>query len=413
MLERFHRSVHRKTPVRVKPASGNSKESGFRTHLLVVSGKRPAILASTIWALAHESPPAIPDRVTVVTTVVGREAIRRELFTPPGAGKPCVWEGLRSALAAEGHDLAGRLVFGDTGEDVRVITAPDASDRSQELDDLHTSSHYEFAGDFLLDVIRTLTEVDNTRLIASVSGGRKPLVSLLAGALAFLGRPQDRLVHALINDPFDSPSLRPPLYFPPQPPIQYRFFDPKAGVERTISSSSARLTLAEIPFVRLRLLFAKEPQLYRSRYSVLARAYSNRLSELSSPIELAFDDATGMLSVNGQPIELRGREHPFFAFIFDRWQRGEAPFASQKSAEEPLRRFLLSWQQRHLEFNLERDGQDWSRNASTGDVARMLSALRTRLEELGLTTAAGRLFPRSGPAGLPLSPEIVPPPIGS
>jgi len=410
MPEHPKHSVHRRIPARVKPEPAISAESGIRTHLLVVSGMRPAILTSTIWALAHESPPVIPDRIIAVTTVAGRDAIRRELFAPPASGRPCVWDTLRAALAADGHDLAGRLVFGDTGEDLRVFTAPDASDRSQELADLQTAAHYEQAADLLLDVVRTLTEVDGTRLIASVSGGRKPLVSLLAGALSFLGRPQDRLVHALVNAPFENPTLRPPLYFPQQPPIKHRFFDANADVERTVSSATAELDLVDVPFVRLRRLFASESQLYRSRYSVLARAYADRLSQLAGPIELAFDDARGVLSVNGHPVELRGREHPFFAFLFERWKQGTLPYVGHDRAYPHLLAFLGRWKGAHPDLHFERDDEDWLASPRLDDIARLLAALRVRLSDAGLESAAKRLFPIHGPVGLPLPPETAVPP---
>jgi CRISPR-associated protein (TIGR02584 family) len=39
----------------------------------------PAVLTETVWALAHETPPRIPDRVIVITTIAGRQAIEREL----------------------------------------------------------------------------------------------------------------------------------------------------------------------------------------------------------------------------------------------------------------------------------------------------------------------------------------------
>jgi len=410
MSSHSSRSRRSKGSPNVKVTPSVSEKSELLTHLLVVSGKRPAILTSTIWALACESPPVIPDRVIALTTVAGREAIRRELFTPPVAGQPCVWDALRAALAALGHDVAGRLVFGDTGEDVRVFTTPDASDRSRELDDLWTAVHYEHAADLLLDAVRTLTELDDTRLIASVSGGRKPLASLLAGAMGFLGRSQDRLVHVLVNEPFDSPTLTPPLYYPPQPPIQHRFYDARARAERTILSSAAESELVNVPFVRLRRLFAAEPQLYRSRYSVLARAYADRLSQLAGPIELAFDDARGVLSVNGHPVDLRGREHPFFAFLFDRWQQGTLPYVGHDRAYPHLLAFLARWKGAHPNLHFERDDEDWLASPRLDDIARLLAALRVRLGDAGLENAAKRLFPIHGPVGLPLPPETTAPP---
>ncbi len=380
-------------------------DSLSKTVLLVVSGMRPAILTSTIWALAHESPPLIPDRVIVLTTVAGRDAIRRELFAPFALGQRCVWDALRTAMAACDLDVAGRLVFGDTAEDLRVFTIPDRSDRTRELSDLRTAFHYEQSADLVLDTVRTLTEVDDTRLIGSVSGGRKPLAPLLAGALGFLGRPQDRIVHVLVNEPFDNPTLRPPLYFPAQAQSKHHYFDANAGKELMISSSAAKLELVDVPFVRLRRLFSAEPQLYRSRYSVLARAYADRISEITGPIELSFDDARGVLAVNGHPVQLRGREHPFFAFLYDRWKQGTLPYVGHDRAYPHLLAFLGRWKAAHPDRHFERDDEDWLISPRLDDIARQLAALRTRLAEAGMENAAKRLLPTHGPVGLPLPPE--------
>lgn len=369
---------------------------------------RPAILTSTVWALAWATPPVLPHRVIVVTTTRGRDRLRDGLFATPSDGGACIWEALRASLRSRGHDLTGRLRFGDTGEDIRVFTAPDGDGRSRELDDLRTAADYEHAADLLLEIVRGVTAIANSRLVASVSGGRNPLVSLLAGALGFLGRAQDRLVHAMIGEPFDTQGLAPPFHFPQTPPIEHRYFDPARRCERTISSAAAHLELVEIPFVRLRRLFVAEPQLYRSRYSALARAYSDKIVELTGPVEIAFDDRHGVATVFGRPIQLRGREHPFFAFLFERWQHGEPPFAGHDRALGPLIAFLGPWQTRHPDFNLERKDKHWRDQCSLLDLPKLLNALRNRVSDAGLESAADRLFPRKGPLGLPLPPETAP-----
>ena len=274
-----------------------------------------------------------------------------------------------------------------------------------KLSDLRTAFHYEQSADLVLDTVRTLTEVDDTRLIGSVSGGRKPLAPLLAGALGFLGRPQDRIVHVLVNEPFDNPTLRPPLYFPAQAQSKHHYFDANAGKELMISSSAAKLELVDVPFVRLRRLFSAEPQLYRSRYSVLARAYADRISEITGPIELSFDDARGVLAVNGHPVQLRGREHPFFAFLYDRWKQGTLPYVGHDRAYPHLLAFLGRWKAAHPDRHFERDDEDWLISPRLDDIARQLAALRTRLAEAGMENAAKRLLPTHGPVGLPLPPE--------
>ena len=49
--------------------------------LLAVTGMTPAVLTETIWALAHEKIPVIPDRVVAVTTTRGKQLMEQELLT--------------------------------------------------------------------------------------------------------------------------------------------------------------------------------------------------------------------------------------------------------------------------------------------------------------------------------------------
>jgi len=65
------------------------------TILLAVTGMSPAVLTETIWALANEAEPVLPDRVVVVTTAARARASPAGLLAPAerfGAnprGKPC------------------------------------------------------------------------------------------------------------------------------------------------------------------------------------------------------------------------------------------------------------------------------------------------------------------------------------
>ena len=42
--------------------------------LLAVTGLSPQVVTETVWALAHEDPPWIPDAVQLLTTCAGRLA---------------------------------------------------------------------------------------------------------------------------------------------------------------------------------------------------------------------------------------------------------------------------------------------------------------------------------------------------
>ncbi|MCZ7641236.1 MAG: CRISPR-associated ring nuclease Csm6 [Verrucomicrobia bacterium] len=186
------------------------------TVLLAVTGMSPAVLTETVWALAHEPEPVIPSRVIVLTTASGRDALVARLFAPhPAFAGRSPWDTLREALAGEGHDLRGRLRFGTTPDDIRVITAVDpATGRSRELDDLRSPADNEAAANFLLEQVRTVVENPDTGLVASLAGGRKTMGALLYACLTLVGRETDRLTHVLVNEPFETSR---DFFFPGQP----------------------------------------------------------------------------------------------------------------------------------------------------------------------------------------------------
>ena len=71
----------------------------------------PAVLTETIWALAHENPPVIPDRVVAVTTTKGKQLMERELFTPASAGEMDLWQKLRHEIFGDQNPNDHRLIL--------------------------------------------------------------------------------------------------------------------------------------------------------------------------------------------------------------------------------------------------------------------------------------------------------------
>ena len=83
------------------PEGGTPNAPHAQIILLAVTGMSPAVLTETVWALAKETPPVIPDRVVVITTTQGRAAIEQNLFRPSkDFGGQCVWDAFRARLAA-------------------------------------------------------------------------------------------------------------------------------------------------------------------------------------------------------------------------------------------------------------------------------------------------------------------------
>ena len=228
---------------------------GGQIVLLSVTGQSPAVLTETVWALAQEKPVIIPHRVVVITTKDGRDTLIKDLLSPP---EDCVWDQLRVRLEGLGHDLTGRLQFGSTAHDIRVITQFDLKlKRNRELADLGSEEQNAAAADFIMETVRGLAMDDGVRLIASIAGGRKTMSALLFSVMSLLGKEDDLITHTLINDPFESRGLTPKFYFPPAVPVTHSGRD-REGNTVAVSSDQANVQLGKIPFVALRNLFERD-----------------------------------------------------------------------------------------------------------------------------------------------------------
>jgi hypothetical protein len=94
--------------------------------------------------------------------------------------------------------------------------------------------------------VRELTADPEGAVHASIAGGRKTMGFYLGYALSLFGRPQDRLSHVLVSSAFES---NPNFFYPA--PVERVIFG-NGPDQRPLDASSATVTLAEIPFVRLR-----------------------------------------------------------------------------------------------------------------------------------------------------------------
>lgn len=185
-----------------------------RNILLAVTGLSPQVVTETIWALARQTPPWLPDAVSLLTTRAGALAAEN---------------GLPAALDA----LARRLGQPLPGAEISVI----ADSRGRPIDDIASAAGNNAAADAITAFIRTATATPDTVLHVSVAGGRKTQGCLAAMALMLFGREADRLSHVLVPDALAG---RNDFWFPPETMRE----DP--------------VVLADIPFVRLRGLWRPE-----------------------------------------------------------------------------------------------------------------------------------------------------------
>ena len=367
------------------PKQSGPDSSDSEVVLLAVTGMSPAILTETIWGLAHPAKdsgedPVIPHRVIVLTTATGRREIESALFAPlPQFNSLSAWDALRDTLAAEGHDLNGRLRFGTTPDDIRVFTRTDrATGRTAELDDIRTLPDNEAAANFILEQVRGLVEDPDKTVIGSLAGGRKTMGALFYACFSLLGRDTDRLTHVLVSENFDQ--MR-GFFFPMQPggPMTHRdgsVHDPKA----------AEIILADVPFVSLRQLFRRDLGRPAGGFMRLVEACRAGVRErVAESLQLTVERSQPRIQINSEVLDLTPREHLLMLFLAIRAKNGEPPIVSQKEAQTHVELFRKKMRTEACKQNFG----DWRGADSLGsevediDLRRAISSLKKKIQALG------------------------------
>jgi CRISPR-associated protein (TIGR02584 family) len=348
------------------PEGGTPNAPHAQIVLLAVTGMSPAVLTETVWGLARERPAVIPSRVVVLTTLAGRQAIERELFSTVEPNAETVWEQLRRAVLGPNAREDSRLIL----DPPRIISAPNrGAGRTDGLEDIRKREDNSAAADFILEEVRRIVENPDTRLIASLAGGRKTMGALLYAAMTLLGRETDRLTHVLVNEPFEDARLQPRFFFPTDKPVLHRLPGGAGSEPGEFSSSNARIELADVPFVPLRNRFTDLAELPGSFHALVNR-YSRQLrADAARRVRVEIRHADCQLIVDGQPLRMRAKAlailHALLAL-----QEDAAVQRGQKEAQDTV----SLWLAQHPEAG--RQGQ-----VTNDDLKHELNHLRAELKK--------------------------------
>lgn len=209
----------------------NSTEPSKRRILLAVAGLTPQIITETIYALVtNEKVPFIPTEIHLITTIDGADRAKLMLLSD----EPGWFHKLRSDYQLPSIDFSEKHIH--------VVT--DSS--GTPLGDIRSEEDNRAAADYITDMVRTLTADDSSTLHVSLAGGRKTMGYYVGYALSLYGREQDRLSHVLVSSPFEGNHN---FYYPT--PYSNIIYGPPPE-SRPLDTRNAVVTLADIPFVRLR-----------------------------------------------------------------------------------------------------------------------------------------------------------------
>jgi CRISPR-associated protein (TIGR02584 family) len=395
---------------RLEKQSQTAKESGNLTSqcevvLLAVTGMSPAILTETVWALAQENPPVVPDRVVVLTTTAGKEQIERQLFTPQSHfNNQCGWDCLREKLQECGHDIKGRLRFDPGSDDLRLFHRwEEKSHRKLALSDIRAVDENDAVADYILEVVRTFVEDADTRVIASIAGGRKTMGTLLYACMTLIGRETDRLTHVLVSEPFDDPRLKPRFYFPDQPSKELRI------EEKTVYAAEARIDLADVPFVPLQNLFQKQLVKKPCSFTRLIESCCNDMRRIAiNGLKLKIRRSRTGFEVNDIVIRTSPREHILLLFLAEQALEGKSRWAQYIDVEDDLD----SYRQRMIRTAPHDSLSDWRNHdglreqiseSKADHVTKLVSSLRGKCDSKGGDGAIfATLLPEKGRFSLDL-----------
>lgn len=203
-----------------------------RRILLAVTGLTPQVVTETLYALAcaPRERAWIPHEVHLITTTTGAENARLNLLRGDG------WF----------HRLCKDYALPPMAfsvDNIHVLS----NAQGEPFEDIRSQEQNTLAADFITDTVRRLTEDEHTELHVSIAGGRKTMGYYLGYAMSLYGRPQDRLSHVLVSDPYETNRE---FYYPT--PYDHPIHSRRGDKEITVDARNARVELASIPFVRLR-----------------------------------------------------------------------------------------------------------------------------------------------------------------
>lgn len=291
-------------------------KAGRRRILIAVTGLSPQVVTETIYALAvSRKPPWIPSEVRLVTTAEGAERARLTLLDRESGWFHQLRREYR--LPQIRFDATSIRVLADTG--------------GQPLSDIRTAEDNAAAADFLFEEIRRATADPESEVHVSIAGGRKTMGFFAGYALSLCGRPQDTLSHVLVDPPFEG---HPSFFYPSRAPRVIYTPPPES---RPIDASQARISLAEIPFVRLRTLLEHIQGLPGAGFAGAVEAVQQQLTQA-----VTVDLVAGVVRVGLEQVQLRPAELAFYAMIARATARGESVECPPEGGDKELAARFLS-----------------------------------------------------------------------
>lgn len=255
--------------------------------LIAVTGASPQVLTETIYALHTQGKP-MPEAVYVITTEDSKQTLKEGLFV----------QGYWDKLMADYH--LPPITFNT--DHIWVIT----DDNSNALVDAKGVDDQSIMADFITRKVALLTQDNEVAIHASIAGGRKTMAFYMGYAMSLYGREQDVLSHVFVDDEFEFVS---DFYYPT--PVDC-FIQGKQG--KVINAKEATVTLAEIPFVRMRRQ-VDECIINQMETHSFSKTVSALNSANNTQVRVSISTTEKTVEVAGVKIQLTGKLLAIYLFF--------------------------------------------------------------------------------------------------
>lgn len=328
-----------------------------RKILLAVTGLSPQIVTETLYALAsRQVKPWIPDEVHIITTATGAENARLNLLLPE--------KGWFHRLCKD-YNLPS-IAFPQ--QNIHILR----DSGKQPMEDIRTQEQNTLAADLITDILRKLTQSPDTELHVSIAGGRKTMGYYLGYALSLYGRPQDKLSHVLVSDPYETNR---DFYYPT--PYDHPIHVRRGDKETTVDARNAQVELADIPFVRLREGLPASLLKGHASFSqtVLAAQCGAR------PLELVLDLRQRTATAGGERLKLSPQGFVLLLWMARRRQNGAPPLRCTTKDDniDAAREYLAVLRELYGEFSPEYERTE--KALKNGMNSEWLSPAKKRLRD--------------------------------
>jgi CRISPR-associated protein (TIGR02584 family) len=252
--------------------------------LICVVGMSPQVVTETLYALMfQQQKPITIDEIHLISTTDGLDSIKKYLLLP-----------------VKGYFYQFCEDYGLEPHKILVVENVITHFDGRPLQDIRTSDENEAARDFIVQYIAVQSRRDDTRIFASIAGGRKTMSAYMSLAMNLYGRPEDSLSHVLV--------------YPSEQELGWDFYYPRPKVKKiklkngtVMPMKDVRIELAEIPFVKLRPILEGYLKEKYQNIETLFQISQKTIDALGQQVSLLFDSNKLEIKILNQDNDEIGR----------------------------------------------------------------------------------------------------------